>query len=310
MDDGLTAIVERFLAEHVMVGLGNVRTRLDLLEGERIGADEPPSLDLRAIAGQIDRLESHARALQFLLRDSARATPPPRTATPLATPLPAPLPSSLGLQSDPAGAATARAEGSLTPEPARTPTAETLTGFRDASDQTAWAVAEPGQPGDDDSPRAARTQSVAAEAAAPNTSGGATGPGAPAPGTTAPPTAPTPADPLLAAIAREVARAGASTLPAAAAPQVPTAGAGAAPAAGTAEVFDTTGSEPARAPAETAAGPQEQAPAADAPQMSEPVRAPSRSVGGPLLLTDPAVPPVLPTASLPVFTSRRRRAGS
>jgi hypothetical protein len=72
MDDGLAAIVERFLVEHVLVGLGNVRTRIDLLESERIAADEPPSLDLRAIAGQIDRLESHARALQFLLRDRPR----------------------------------------------------------------------------------------------------------------------------------------------------------------------------------------------------------------------------------------------
>ena len=124
MDDGLADIVEGFLVEHVMVGLGNIRTRIDLLEAERIAADEPPLLDLRAIAGQIDRLESRARAVRFLLRDHPRqaavtAAPP---FTPAAT-APAALPCATGPVPDddtPDVAAPARPEGPASAAPTKT----------------------------------------------------------------------------------------------------------------------------------------------------------------------------------------------
>lgn len=104
--DGIEAAVERFLVEHVLLGLGNMRARLAALEAAEVapaadlageaGAVEaapawPPGdsrggtapcpaveecagkgLELRLMAAEIGHMEARARALLFLLRERPR----------------------------------------------------------------------------------------------------------------------------------------------------------------------------------------------------------------------------------------------
>ena len=69
-----TEAVEDFLVEHVMLGLGNIRTALN-----RIGPDADPevrALALRRIEGRIDDIEIRARALLDASGRARQAAPP------------------------------------------------------------------------------------------------------------------------------------------------------------------------------------------------------------------------------------------
>jgi len=65
MGDDMRNLVERFLVEHVLLGLGNIRSTLCGLDG-----NGDHGLEVTLIAGQIDQLESRARALHFLLDET------------------------------------------------------------------------------------------------------------------------------------------------------------------------------------------------------------------------------------------------
>lgn len=71
MDEAIEAVVERFVVEHVLLGLGNIRARLGELEAAEARGEVAPPLQLAVVAGHIDELERRARRLQDLLRSGS-----------------------------------------------------------------------------------------------------------------------------------------------------------------------------------------------------------------------------------------------
>ena len=331
MDDGLQGIVEGFLVEHVMVGLGNIRARIDLLEADRIAADEPPSLDLRMIAGQIDRLETHARALQFLLRDRPAGPAASDAVSPGTRPSARPgwatgaVPAAPVTLSSPASGKVVPITVVPVEGPFRTamPDMEARKGTEDAApEHEACVVAM-----DDDAPGeqvqvtvpATGWPAAAAEAATTDDAAQAFTatyvPGEDETSCALPQTeADNPDDPLLAAIAAELRAAEAASPPQAAdpygarletmAPRAPAEEGAASDLGATPPVtLPTVHTEPAtEAGADTAQG-----------QDALPPAAATAPAATPLLLTDPTLPgtatPAAAPDTLPVFSSRRRRVG-
>lgn len=61
-------VVEEFLVEHVMIGLGNIRLALDGLGGDGLAGTPAQTIAVARIGAQIDHLETRARVLHGLLR--------------------------------------------------------------------------------------------------------------------------------------------------------------------------------------------------------------------------------------------------
>lgn len=97
MGKGVEAVIERFVVEDVLVGLGNIRARLAEVAAAEARGEAAPALQLALIATRIDLLEAQARRLQVRLHPPAADEPGPlpvfasRRSRPPEAPLPAAL---------------------------------------------------------------------------------------------------------------------------------------------------------------------------------------------------------------------------